>query len=215
MENTKYYEFFCGQKISEYGLQNGYVDYHALAASFNHVRCNDIINLPDFWDVAEMESGEIDNSEAIEELEEEIAEIEDAMSEIDDENCEEYVELEEKLAQAEHKINDLKAEEGDLPDVFQVTTAQLKQCIELGLIADLTDVFEKYASDGLKESEHAYELGFQSGFSDGKLYGISTQYFGDAATMNNIFSILIFLPIITINSNKRLIRFVNYIFYHK
>lgn len=81
---------------------------------------------------------------------------------------------------------DLLMASGDLPDVFIVTTPQLKQCVENGYIADLTEVFEDYASEELKHAEDMYELGFQSGFFDGKLYGISKQYFGDAANMQNV-----------------------------
>ncbi len=81
---------------------------------------------------------------------------------------------------------DLLMASGNLPDVFMVNSVQLKQCIELGLVADLTEVFDKYATEELKATMHNYELGFQSGFSDGKLYGISRQYFGDAGTMLNI-----------------------------
>jgi hypothetical protein len=36
-------EYFYGNKISEYGLKNGYVDYRTLAKSFDMVLNNDII----------------------------------------------------------------------------------------------------------------------------------------------------------------------------
>jgi len=39
--NSKY---FCGNKISDYGLKNGYVDYATLAKSFDCVLANDIIS---------------------------------------------------------------------------------------------------------------------------------------------------------------------------
>lgn len=38
-------EYFCGNKISEYGLENGYVDYRTLAQSFDAVLVNDITKL--------------------------------------------------------------------------------------------------------------------------------------------------------------------------
>lgn len=41
---SKFYETFYGNKISDYGLQNGYVDYGTLAKAFDTVLCNDIIN---------------------------------------------------------------------------------------------------------------------------------------------------------------------------
>lgn len=36
-------EYFYGNKISDYGLENGYVDYGTLAKAFNAVLANDII----------------------------------------------------------------------------------------------------------------------------------------------------------------------------
>lgn len=36
-------EYFCGNKISDYGLKNGYIDYRTLARSFDMVLNNDII----------------------------------------------------------------------------------------------------------------------------------------------------------------------------
>lgn len=81
---------------------------------------------------------------------------------------------------------DLLMATGKLPDVFQVNTAQLKQCIEMGYVADLTELFDRYSTPELKKTMSNYELGFKSGFSDGKLYGISHQYFGDGGTMLNI-----------------------------
>jgi hypothetical protein len=41
---TVYNDSFYGHKISEYGLQNGYIDYATLAKSFDAVLNNDIIS---------------------------------------------------------------------------------------------------------------------------------------------------------------------------
>lgn len=38
-------EYFYGNKISDYGIKNGYIDYATLAKSFDCVLCNDIANL--------------------------------------------------------------------------------------------------------------------------------------------------------------------------
>lgn len=145
MENTKYYETFCGQKISEYGLQNGYVDYHALAESINCVRCNDIINLPDFWDVAEMESGEIDNSDAIEEIDERIDELEEKLSEIEDTDSKEFEDIEAELNGLYDEKSDLQREEDEPPDVFQWyivdDTYWLKQGNEIVYYYESLDIY--------------------------------------------------------------------------
>ena len=60
-----YYDHFLGNRISEYGLQNGYIDYLTLSKSFDHVLCNDIIKVSFDWetyngsDFYEDEYGEI------------------------------------------------------------------------------------------------------------------------------------------------------------
>ena len=41
---------------------------------------------------------------------------------------------------------------GDMPDVMVVTEAQLRQLVNAGAVEDLTDAYEKYVSDGLRES---------------------------------------------------------------
>ena len=38
-------KYFCGNEISEYGLENGYVDYRTLSKSFDCVLVNDITKL--------------------------------------------------------------------------------------------------------------------------------------------------------------------------
>lgn len=62
-------EYFYGNKISEYGLENGYLDYATLAKSFDAVLNNSIIEETDgligCW---EQVSGQIDNSDEIEAL---------------------------------------------------------------------------------------------------------------------------------------------------
>lgn len=35
--------YFCGNKVSDYGIENGYIDYSTLAKSFNHVLNNNIM----------------------------------------------------------------------------------------------------------------------------------------------------------------------------
>lgn len=55
---TKYVHhsrYFCGNEISEYGLQCGYMDYRTLAKSFDAVLANDIIlktyGVVGYWEV--------------------------------------------------------------------------------------------------------------------------------------------------------------------
>lgn len=81
------------------------------------------------------------------------------------------------------KIN-LSIASQTLPDVFWVNANQFKQVTELGLVADLTDVYEEYASDTLKNIMDSDKEGFESGKVDGRLMGISTQHYGIISQMN-------------------------------
>lgn len=67
-------KYYYGNAISDYGIKNGYVDYATFARAFNCVLNNDILSSTydiGYW---EQVSGQIDNSD---EIEEEIEEIED------------------------------------------------------------------------------------------------------------------------------------------
>lgn len=83
------------------------------------------------------------------------------------------------------KVN-LAMAEGNLPDAFAVDAAQLQQLIEADMLYDLTEVFEKYASDTVKGYvEHDLES-FESGKADGKLYGIAKLHWGTIPQFNYV-----------------------------
>ena len=44
-------KYFNGNKINQYGLEHGYIDYGTLAKSFDAVLNNNIINKADDWEV--------------------------------------------------------------------------------------------------------------------------------------------------------------------
>lgn len=67
---------------------------------------------------------------------------------------------------------------GDLPDVYSVNNVQFAQVTSSGLVADLTEAYEKFASPELRKIMEADKKGFESGMVDGKLMGISGQHFG-------------------------------------
>ena len=46
-------EYFYGNKISKYGIGNGYVDYDTLARGLNIVLNNEVINCFDFYEISE------------------------------------------------------------------------------------------------------------------------------------------------------------------
>ena len=110
-----YSEYFYGNKASDYAIEHGRLDYCTLAKAFNHVLNNDIMNLT--YDIGHWEqiSGEIDNSEEIEELETEIEKLHLDANEAD----EQLEELHELIDELYEKIDELKSEEWNSQEVFQ------------------------------------------------------------------------------------------------
>lgn len=83
------------------------------------------------------------------------------------------------------KLN-LSIAEGSLPDVFHVNNSQLQQLIEADLVMDITDVFNTYASDRLKGYMAADQDSYESGMTDGKLYGIPQMHYGFISQPNYV-----------------------------
>jgi hypothetical protein len=110
MKNQKYY---YGNAISEYGLENGRVDYATLSKCFDAVLNNDIISLT--YDIGSWEqvSGTIDNTDEIEELEEKREELEE-----ENENSPSQI-IENEIDKINEKIEELENEQDDEPEVFQ------------------------------------------------------------------------------------------------
>lgn len=111
--------YFCGNKISEYGLQCGYLDYRTLASAFDAVLVNDITKLF-YADVngeyseAEQINGYIDNSEEIEALEAERDELETYFNiHPEDESAGE------RIDELTEQIEELEREQGEQCEIFQ------------------------------------------------------------------------------------------------
>lgn len=115
-------EYFYGQKISDYGLEHGYIDYTTLVKAFDAVLNNDIMGktaVIGFW---EQINGIIDNSEKIEELTEKQESVDDALRDMidnDQENTEAYKNLEKKYNEIETDIQELEDAEEYPPEIFQ------------------------------------------------------------------------------------------------
>lgn len=95
-------KYFYGNEISEYGQQHGYVDYATLSKAFDGVLNNDIIQKT--WDVIgywEQESGFVDNTEEIKELQEQIEEL--MLDNDNDEHTEEIEELQDRIDELEER----------------------------------------------------------------------------------------------------------------
>jgi putative aldouronate transport system substrate-binding protein len=68
---------------------------------------------------------------------------------------------------------DLSIASNDLPDMFSVNSAQLNRLINNGQVQDLTEAYNKYASDNLRHTlEYMDNIGFQTSTVDGKIYGL-------------------------------------------
>ena len=101
-------KYFYGNEISEYGQENGYVDYGTLAKAFDAVLNNDIIQKTyeiGYW---EQESGTIDNTEKIEELRDDINSLEY-----------EITELKDKIKELEEEIEELEEEQDYTDEIYQ------------------------------------------------------------------------------------------------
>lgn len=106
-------KYYYGNAISEYGLENGYVDYATLAKCFDAVLNNDIMQLTygiGYW---EQVSGTVDNTDEIEELEEKRDDLEEQ-----NENSQSQI-LENEINEINDQIEDLEREQNDNPEVFQ------------------------------------------------------------------------------------------------
>ena len=111
-------DYFYGNKISDYGIECGYVDYATLAKAFDAVLANNIIADTEsaglgYW---EQESGFIDYSEEIGELRDEIAELEERLEDADDDAVEE---LTSRISELQEEIDVLEYEEAYPPEIFQ------------------------------------------------------------------------------------------------
>lgn len=120
-----YGEYFFGNKISDYGLENGFVDYGTLSKAFDAVLNNDIMqNTSDigYWD---LESGMIDNSDDIEDLEEKIEALEEKIEALEEEQSE--AEDDDTWDQLQDTLNNLYTEKEDLETEKKILNIQMVQ----------------------------------------------------------------------------------------
>lgn len=109
-------EYFCGNKISDYGLENGHVDYGTLSKAFDAVLNNEIMTKTfdiGYWDQV---SGFVDNSEEIEALREEAERIDETAGMLSEEQEEA---ANSRLDEINERIEELEAEQDEQPEVFQ------------------------------------------------------------------------------------------------
>lgn len=114
--------YFCGNKISDYGIQNKRLDYGTLSKAFDAVLVNDITKL--FYSSVNGEyiepeqiHGFIDYSEEIEELQKEIEKKEEAREENEDPAID--LELAEQINVIEQDIEYYQYEMERQPEIYQ------------------------------------------------------------------------------------------------
>lgn len=106
-------KYYYGNPISEYGMDNGYVDYATLAKAFNAVLNNDIMSLTYEIGPWKQVSGIIDNTDEIEELEEKRDELEE-----ENENNPSQI-IENEINEINEQIEELESEQNEDQEVFQ------------------------------------------------------------------------------------------------
>lgn len=109
--------YFYGNKVSEYGIKNGYVDYATLAKAFDAVLNNGIMKATADLGYWEQVSGMIDNSEEIEEIREQIEELEEQITA--DSTEEQDEETSDKIRELEEQIEELEREQDEPGEVYQ------------------------------------------------------------------------------------------------
>jgi len=114
--------YFCGERVSDYGIQNGYIDYRTLSRAFDAVMCNDITKLfyaeiNGEYNEPEQVNGYIDNSEEIEALQEQIDELTDRITE--DSTPEEDAATDRAIEELQEQIDELEREQDEQPEIYQ------------------------------------------------------------------------------------------------
>ena len=92
---------------------------------------------------------------------------------LDEENIKVEYRWTQPTSEAYEQRVDLSLTTGDLPDFMRLTATQYEDALAAGLLADLTEVYETYASPALKERMTLTGDGpINAGTSDGKLYAL-------------------------------------------
>lgn len=109
---------FYGNEASDYAKEYGYLDYATLAKAFDAVMNNDIMSKTAEIGYWEQESGLIDNTDEIEELDEKKTDLEYEMIDLDEES-DEWKRLNEQVDDIESQISELEEKQENQPEIFQ------------------------------------------------------------------------------------------------
>lgn len=130
-------EYFCGNKASDYAIEQGYLDYATFSKAFDAVMNNNIMSELEARDFYFEQVGgfSADHSEELDELREELEELENGKRYTSDETGNTYIyfvdedgeriegeeaeKIDERIAELEEQIEELESEENDSPEIFQ------------------------------------------------------------------------------------------------
>jgi hypothetical protein len=138
-------EYFYGNKISDYGLENGYIDYKTLAKAFDAVMNNDIISNTaeiGYWD---MISGYVDNSDEIDDLQDRIDDLNWLITA--DSSKEDDERIQAQIDELQDKIDELTEAQETTPEIFQyyiVSNNGAEILKEAGEIVFYNDTLDMY-----------------------------------------------------------------------
>ena len=118
MSTGVYGEYYYGNKVSDYGLEHGYVDYRTFAKAFDAVLANGLMEKT--WELGywEQVGGFVDNTDEIEELREKI----DALVKEREQDRKEIPDREVMISEYEDEIENLERlqeEEIETMEIFQ------------------------------------------------------------------------------------------------
>ena len=117
--------YFYGNKISNYGLENGYVDYATLSKAFDAVLVNDITklffaNINGEFNELEQVNGFVDNSKRLEEIEEELETLHnETVIKNNETDTPEYEFYMNRIEELEEEKEELEREQDNNPEMFQ------------------------------------------------------------------------------------------------
>lgn len=118
-------KYFYGNKISDYGLESGYLDYATLSKAFDAVLVNDITKLF-FADIngeyneLEQVNGFIDNSERIEEIDDELCCLyTESVIKNGETDTPEYEFYMNRIEELEDEKEELEKAQENTPEIFQ------------------------------------------------------------------------------------------------
>lgn len=114
--------YFCGNKISNYGIEHGYLDYRTLSKAFDAVLVNDITKLfygtiNGEYNEPEQVNGYIDNSNEIDAKREQIETLGETRDNSDD--AEQIAYIDEQIAIIEDQIDELEREQDEQLEIYQ------------------------------------------------------------------------------------------------